>query len=351
MIDVGVIGTGGYVARELIEILLRHPHARIASLLSDSHPEGTPVSKIWPRFRGRIDAATTRKPDTAVNVAIISKPTNKAQEYTPTFLNENVRVIDLSARFRFKDISVYNKTYHENQQSEMFPQAVYGLPELYKNEIASAGLVANPGCYPVSVLLGCAPLFKWNLVDPRDMIVDSHSGISGAGKSTKSDTYLYVERGENITPYEVLTHRHTPEMEQELSLLCGSKVEISFVPHLAPMIRGMMSSIYLKPRGGDFSTLPDLQEVYDDFYKDKPFARVMPSGEPPSLSSVTETNFCDIGVFPFEEQNRIVVISALDNLGKGAAGQAIQNMNIMFGIDETSGLLGSPNGSSHNGTH
>ena len=340
MVNVAVIGTAGYAAKELIELLSGHPEAEIVTLVSESSLEGTDVGDIWPRFRGQLEIATTQRTDVSCDVAILAKPTGAAQKHTQRLNEDGVRIIDLSASFRLKDVTVYESTYNERHLCpDLIPDAAYGLTEFHRDEIAKARLVANPGCYPVSAILACAPLFTRKLVDPNDVIVDSYTGVSGAGRNVGDETYLYVERDENITPYKVLEHRHAPEMEQELGILSGQDVVAAFVPHLAPMARGIMTSVYLKPAAPSRVNLAQLRELYQSAYFDEPFVRLMPEGEPPSVANVVGTNFCDIGLFYSDRHGRIVVQSALDNLVKGAAGQAIQNMNVMFGLDETAGLL------------
>lgn len=347
MVKVALVGTAGYAAKEIIELLLAHPDAAIASLVSDSTPEGTDVGDVWPRFRNRLAMTTSRTVDSSCDVAIIAKPTGVAQERAESLHRQGLRIIDLSAAFRLQNVAEYERVYEEKHRyPDLVPEAVYGLTEIHREQIAPASLVANPGCYPVSVVLACAPLFRNNLVDPSDLIVDSYTGVSGAGKNVGDETYLYVERQDNITPYKVLTHRHTPEMEQELSALAGAPVVATFVPHLAPLARGIMSSIFLKPKSGSGMTLKKLRDLYESSYASEPFVRVMKEGEAPSIANVVGTNFCDIGLFFHERQDRIVITSAIDNLVKGAAGQAVQNMNVMFGLEETAGLLWTNNGAS-----
>ncbi len=338
VVRVAVVGTAGYAARESIELLLGHNEAEIVSLVSDSSPEGTAVADIWPRFRGQLDHKTAKSVDTSCDVAIIAKPTRASQEHALELRRSGIRVIDLSASFRLKDVTQFEATYKERHLCpELVPDAVYGLSELHRDEIGGAQLVANPGCYPVSVILACAPLLSNGLADPGDIVADSYSGISGAGRNVGDETFLFVERDENITPYQVMTHRHAPEMDQELSLLAGHGVLTTFVPHLAPIVRGIMTTIYVKPIAGR-TNARELRDLYANAYAEEPFVRLMPEGEPPSVANVAGTNFCDIGVFYSERHERIVVLSTIDNLTKGAAGQAIQNMNIMFGLDETTGL-------------
>lgn len=326
MIRVAILGAKGYVAEELIRLLLGHSEAEIHSLFSESEKEAKDISDIFPEFRKQLSMPVSNKPDDnlkSCDIAFVSKPDFQSEKWIPDLLGYGMRVIDLSAAYR-----------HSKDK------AVYGLTELYREDIKSAKLVANPGCYPTNVILACAPLLRSGLVDPSDIIVDSYSGISGAGTHKKEETYLYCERDENIVAYRVLEHQDVPEMEQELGILAGTDVTITFVPHLAPLKRGIMSTIYLKPKERVKITLSHLYDIYHSAYTGEHFIRIMKEGEPPALQNVVGSNFCDIGLFFSEKLRRIVVMSATDNLVKGAAGQAIQNMNVMYGFKETTALLG-----------
>jgi N-acetyl-gamma-glutamyl-phosphate reductase len=326
MIKVAILGAKGYVAEELIRILLRHPEVEIHSLFSESEKESRNISDVFPEFRKQLSMPVSNKADDnlkSCDVAFVSKPDFQSEKWIKTLLGYGMRVIDLSAAYRrSKD------------------EAVYGLTELYREDIKTAKLVANPGCYPVNVILACAPLLETGLVNPTDIIIDSYSGISGAGNHRTEKKYLYCERDEDIVAYKVLEHQDVPEMEQELGILARTDVTVTFVPHLAPLKRGIMSTIYLKPKEGARFSLSQLYDVYQRAYAEEHFVRVMREGEPPGLQNVVGTNFCDIGLFFSERLRRIVLMSATDNLGKGAAGQAIQNMNVMYGFEETTALSG-----------
>ena len=324
MIKVAILGAKGYVARELIRFLTGHPSVEIHSLFSESETEPRDIGDIFPEFRKQLSITVNNKPDSdlwSCDIAFVSKPDFQSEKWIPDLLNHGMRVIDLSAAYRC----------HKEQ-------AVYGLTEIYREDIRAAKLVANPGCYPVNVILACAPILRGGLVNLHDIVVDSYSGISGAG-SKKDGIYLYCERDENIVAYKVLTHQDVPEMELEMGALAKSGVTITFVPHLAPLMRGIMSTIYLKLREGERVTLSHLYDIYESAYAGEPFVRVMRENEPPALQNVVGTNFCDIGLFFSEKLRRIVIMSATDNLLKGAAGQAIQNMNVMYGLEETTALL------------
>ena len=344
MIKVGILGAGGYVAKELIGLLLNHPHCRIECFVSESSKEGEHVSSIFGIFRKQISDKTVTEMEALYNCDLVltSKPDYDSLRNIPGLYEKGLRIIDMSAAYRFKNAHVYETTYgREHTSKELLKEAVYGLTELYRDELKSTRLVANPGCYPISVILGCAPLFKEQLIDPEDIIVDAYSGVSGAGKTVEPHSdYLFCEMAENMRPYKICEHRHTLEMEQELGLLAQcNEVKMTFVPHLAPLKQGMLSSIYLRLEKNGVS-LNQLRDLYADFYKGDYFIRLMESGEIPNVSNVTGTNFCDIGIYADKRTSRVVVISAIDNLIKGAAGQAIQNMNVMFGIEETVGLVG-----------
>lgn len=341
---VAILGAGGYVAAELIELLLGHPQVEIHSLLSETVEEQD-IGDIFKRFRNRLSLTVVKNPDDKLwssDIAFVSKPTSGSMKWVPDLLKHGIRVIDMGAAYRLKNVGTYEETYEKHINPDLLKKAVYGLTEIYRESITTANLVANPGCYPVSVILGCAPLLKNGIVKPGEIIADSYSGITGAGKMNGSNgIYSFVERDEDVTAYSVLQHRHAPEMDQELGALAKEHIAISFVPHLVPIRRGIMSTIYLTLKEGEKTTslhLRDIRDIYEDAYAKEPFIRIMKEGETPSLQGVERTNFCDIGLFYNEKMGRIVVISAIDNLGKGAAGQAIQNMNVMLGIEETIAL-------------
>jgi N-acetyl-gamma-glutamyl-phosphate reductase len=259
-------------------------------------------------------------------------------EVVPTFLKLGKRVIDLSADYRLSDPAVYGAWYEPHLNPANLKRAVYGLPEVRRSKIKGAKLVANPGCYPTSIILGLAPLLKKGLIAPHSIIADSASGVTGAGRSAKVDS-LYCEVNEGFKAYGVGgLHRHTPEIEQELSLLAGEPLKITFTPHLAPMDRGILSTIYAAPKKG-LST-EKLVKLFREFYDGEPFVRVLPQGSLPSTAFVRGSNFCDIAPLVDQRTGRVIVVSAIDNLVKGASGQAVQNMNIVCGFPETMGLEG-----------
>jgi N-acetyl-gamma-glutamyl-phosphate reductase len=339
MLKVAIVGASGYTGVELLRILYCHPEAAVTCVTSEQSA-GKRISDVFPALRGRCDLVLENLEPVRVaeqaEFIFTALPHKAAMEVVPTFLRLGKRVVDLSADYRLQDAQEYEKWYEPHMSPGLLKKAVYGLPELKRARIAGADLVANPGCYPTSVILGLAPLLKKKLIDPATIIADSKSGVSGAGRSAKVDN-LFCEVNDGFKAYGVGgIHRHIPEIEQELSHLAGKKVVISFTPHLVPMDRGILSTIYAVP--AESATTADLLTVYNDFYKGEPFVRVHPEGSFPSTAFVRGSNFCDIGLTVDQRTGRVIVISAIDNLVKGASGQAVQNMNIMCGYPENMGL-------------
>ncbi len=337
MIKVSIVGASAYTGCELIDILLRHPEVEIVHL--GGRREGRPeISGIFPSLRGRCDMRlggpgpddAPEKPD----VAFFTLPHGISQQYVPEYLKAGVRCIDFSSDYRFADIGVYREHYGEHGDPQNVARAVYGIPELFRNRIKGADLVANPGCYPTSVLLGLAPLLGTGTIGAGNIVVDAKSGVSGRGNKPSPGS-LYCECNENITAYSIGAHRHAPEMEQGIRMLGGEGAGVLFVPHLVPMDRGILSTIYVgltedaDPAG--------IQSTMADYYAGEPFIRVLPAGRQPATKNVMRTNYCDIAVEPVGG-GRAVITSAIDNLGRGAASQAVQNMNAMLGLDEALGL-------------
>jgi len=339
MLKIGIMGSSGFAGEELIKILLAHPEVKITALAAKI--EKTHVSKMYPWANGMLDldsydmsAEEVAKITDAVFLAL---PHKISMDFAPCLLKQGRKVIDLSADFRIKDKAVYEKWYEiKHECPEYLKKAVYGLPELYRKDIKDADLIANPGCYPTSIILGCAPLLKKKIAETDYIICDSKSGVSGAGR-TPTQALMFTEIAVNsFRPYKVNFHRHMPEIDQELSSLSGAKVEVNFTPHLIPMERGILSTIYLKV-AKKINTKETLK-MYKDFYKGEYFVRVLEEGVLPDTKNVVRSNFCDIGIKAFPERSLVVVMTAIDNLVKGASGQAIQNMNIMYGFDEKTGL-------------
>jgi N-acetyl-gamma-glutamyl-phosphate reductase len=334
-IKVAILGGSGYTAIELIKILLRHPHAEITAITSrqDEH-----IADLHPSLLGRLDVRCEPfDPDKlkgkAVQAAFGCLPHGTSMESIPPLLERGIRVVDLSADYRLRDAAVYQEWYKEtHHDTANLAQAVYGLPEVYGDYINSAKLVANPGCYPQTAILGLAPLVAKGLIELSGIVIDSKSGVSGAGRTPKLN-FHFPECNESVTAYAVGTHRHTPEIEQSLSDIAGKPVSVIFTPHLMPMDRGILSTIYAIPtRAG---TEAELGELYRGYYANKPFVRVR--ANPPATKDTAHTNFLDLCVKVV--RGKVLVIAAEDNLVRGASGVAVQNFNRMFGFDERTGLL------------
>lgn len=341
---IAVIGATGYVGTEIVRLLSQHPDVEITALGSKSFA-GRKFSEIYPNYKNIIDMelmdididTLCEKSD----IFITALPHEASRDIIPELIKRGKRVLDHSAAFRFRKKEVYEAWYKTTHgMDDLLKDAVYGLPELYRDKIANCALVANPGCYPTCTILGLAPVIKNKLVHSDNIIVNAVSGVSGAGR--KSDlAYSFCEVDSNFKAYGVTNHRHTPEIEQELSILGDDKVQISFTPHLMPIKRGMMCTSYLNLKD-DIWTQESLYELYDKFYKDEFFVRVLTPGNVPETKNVAGSNFIDISVHFDKRTNKAIIISAQDNLGKGAAGQAIQCLNIMLGLDEKSGLCYPP---------
>ncbi|OQZ02110.1 MAG: N-acetyl-gamma-glutamyl-phosphate reductase [Candidatus Brocadia sp. UTAMX1] len=348
MLKVGIIGATAYTSLELIKILLRHPEVKI-TYLGVRRTDRPKISDIFPALKNLLDlpCETIEQKEVPENIdlAFITLPPTISMQYVPLFIQKGIKVIDFSADYRFRDKALYERWYKtQHADSKGIETAVYGLPELFREEIKSTALIGNPGCYTTATILALAPLLTKGLVFPDDIIVDAKSGVSGRGREPREDTH-YCECNENIEAYSVGGHRHSPEIEHILSIKTKQKVSIQFVPHLVPMNRGILCTVYVKPKHGittgkaGYLALSDndVHGLYKEFYSKEPFVRLKESNETPKTKDVTYTNFCDIATKVTE--NRIIVISAIDNLLKGAAGQAVQNMNVMFGFDEKMGLL------------
>ena len=338
MLKIGIMGASGYAGEELLRILLDHPEVQITAVAAKIDPVN--ICKLYPWLKGRLDLEcrdmSAEEVSKKCDMVFLALPHKASMQFAPIFLKKGLKVIDLSADFRIKDVNVYEKWYElKHECPEYIKDAVYGLPEFYRKEVKKADLIANPGCYPTSVILGCAPLLKKNLVDPDSIISDSKSGVTGAGR-VLAQALMSKEVENSFKPYKVNAHRHMPEIDQEIALMAGSKVSVNFVPHLVPMERGMMSTIYLQLKK-NISTSEALK-LYKDFYSKEYFVRVMDEGIFPDTKNVVRTNFCDIGCKVFPEKNLVIVVTAIDNLVKGASGQAVQNMNIMYGFEEKLGL-------------
>jgi N-acetyl-gamma-glutamyl-phosphate reductase len=336
MLPVAVVGATGYAGFEAIRLLLGHPHATPVYLASRRDPQPH-VAELWPSLASRIDM-NCRPIDVAAiadaaTAAICCLPHGVTQEYVAPLLAAGIRVIDVSADYRLKDPGTYETWYGKtHQDASNLKRAVYGLPELNRERIRTASLVANPGCYPTTAILAISPLLQAGLVELGSVIINAASGISGAGREPKPHLH-FPEMNENFTPYSVGRHRHTPEIEQVLSESAGAPVTVLFTPHLLPVDRGILETIYLRSKKS--VTAEQVAGVLGDAYGDEPFVRIRKG--PPSIKAVANTNFCDL--FGTVVGDHVVVFSVIDNLIKGASGQAVQNLNIMFGFPEEAGLL------------
>ncbi|OPJ61664.1 N-acetyl-gamma-glutamyl-phosphate reductase [Clostridium oryzae] len=339
MIKAGIIGSTGYAGAMLTWLIYNHPMAEVEFLNAHSNA-GSEYSDLYGNFQGFINEKTISMEQTEeklkdIDVLFISMPHGKSFEIVPKALALGVKVIDLGADYRIKNANTYQQWYNvEHTQRQLLQRAVYGLPEINKAKIKEAELIANPGCYPTATILGLAPLVKNNLIDINSIIVDAKSGVSGAGRGTNVAN-LFCECNESVKAYGIGTHRHTPEIEQALGELSGKQVLINFTPHLIPMNRGILSTIYGSLFDKNINE-QSLKDIYTEFYKDSPFVNLIDM--PPETRNVKGTNNCRIYLKKDVRTGRIVVVSVIDNLVKGAAGQAIQNMNLMFSIDEKTGL-------------
>ncbi|WP_300428220.1 N-acetyl-gamma-glutamyl-phosphate reductase [Thalassolituus sp.] len=338
MIKVGIVGGTGYTGVELLRILVNHPDVQLHVITSRSE-EGMRVDEMFPNLRGHTDLQFS-VPDAAVlgecDVVFFATPHGVAHALAEEILNTGARVIDLSADFRIQDVPTWEKWYGQPHGAPgILPQAVYGLPEVNRDAIREARLIAVPGCYPTSVQLGYIPLLEKGLLADQMLIADCKSGVSGAGRGAKVGSLL-CETSESMSAYAVAGHRHLPEIRQGLSRAAGGKdVALTFVPHLTPMIRGIHSTLYAHLPDADIS---ELQAMFEARYADEPFVDVMPLGSHPATRSVKGSNTCRLALHYHADTGQLIILSVIDNLVKGASGQAIQNMNIMFGLDEEAGL-------------
>lgn len=340
-LKIGILGASGYTGADLVRLLATHPNAEIRVLTANQHA-GKPMRAVYPHL-GALDLpdlVTWEEADWGgLDVAFCALPHGTTQEIVAR-MPRGLKVVDLSADFRLTDPEVYAAWYgHEHRALDLQDEAVYGLTELNRAAIARARLVACPGCYPTAALLALQPLVAAGQVSAEDLIIDAKSGVTGAGRKV-AQNLLFAEVGEGIHPYGVGTHRHAPEMEQELAKAAGAPVRLNFTPHLMPMNRGELVTCHVRLAGG--AGADDLRAALAERYADEPFVRVLPAGESPATRHVRGSNYAILGIFPDRIPGRAIVIAAIDNLVKGSSGQAIQNMNLMCGLDETTGLLQQP---------
>ena len=336
MIKVGIVGGTGYTGVELLRVLAAHPQVDLRVITSRSEA-GMAVAEMYPNLRGHVDIAFSL-PDieqlAECDVVFYATPHGVAMAGAGELLERGVRVIDLGADFRIKDIAVWERWYGmAHTRANLVEQAVYGLPELNREQIRTARLIACPGCYPTATQLGYLPLIEQGLIDTGRLIADTKSGVSGAGRKASVGSLL-CEASESLKAYAVAGHRHQPEISEKLSQVAGEQVGLTFVPHLTPMIRGIHATLYATLKGEP----GDLQALYEARYKDEPFVDVMPAGACPETRSVRGANTCRIAIHRPQGGDTVVILSVIDNLVKGASGQAVQNMNVMFGLDEQCGL-------------
>ena len=335
---VGIIGGTGYTGVELLRLLLLHPKVEVTVLTSQKYA-GIPINQVFPSLTGRFqlkceELSLDRMGD-KIDFVFAAVPHKTAMETVPLFYQQGKRVVDLSADFRFRDPEVYEKWYQKHTCPELLSDSVYGLPELHRKEIRGAKIVGNPGCYPTGALIPLIPLLKQKMISSENIIIDSKSGVSGAGRDVVLGS-LFCEVNEGVKAYKIFDHRHLPEIDQELSGLVQKKVEVTFVPHLIPMDRGILTTLYV--RLNRKMEAEEVLNILKEFYREEPFVRIYPKGKLPNTKDVRGSNYCDIGLNVGGPGDRLVVVTAIDNLVKGASGQAVQNMNIMLGYPETLGL-------------
>lgn len=339
MIKVGIVGGTGYTGVELLRLLAGHSDVRVVAITSRKEA-GMPVAEMFPSLRGSYDLCFSDPASAGLNqcdVVFFATPNGIAMEQAAALLEAGVRVIDLAADFRIKDVAEWERWYGmKHAAPSLIAEAVYGLPEVNREQIKQAQLIANPGCYPTAVQLGFIPLLKAGVIDPQFLIADAKSGVSGAGRKAEVHSLL-AEAGDNFKAYGVAGHRHLPEISQGLANVNNSPVGLTFVPHLTPMIRGIHATLY-----GRLSKDVDVQALFEQHYANEPFVDVLPAGSHPETRSVRGANVCRIAVHRPQGGDTVVVLSVIDNLVKGAAGQAVQNMNIMFGFPENRGLTSLP---------
>jgi N-acetyl-gamma-glutamyl-phosphate reductase len=340
ILRVAIAGASGYTGAELLRLLVRHPHVQVTALTAETHAH-QPISTVFPSLLGFCDL-TCRPLDPALlaaeaDVIFLALPHKTSAAVGEQLLARGARVLDLSADFRLKDPALYPAWYgYEHPVPRLLAEAVYGLPEIHGAALSGARLVAVPGCYPTSTILGLAPLLRAGLIDPATIVIDSISGVSGAGRKPELSTQ-FSEVNESLKAYGVAKHRHTPEIEQELSGLAGRTLTVTFTPHLAPLTRGILTTVTAALPGRQSTA--ELLAVYRKFYEGRAFVRVLPEGRLPETKHVLHSNLCDVGLVADARTGRVVVVSAIDNLVKGASGQAVQCLNHLAGLDERTGLF------------
>ncbi len=339
MIRAGIAGVSGYSGKVILDILLKHQDVRV-SYVAANNTQG-PLEEIWPDLRSRTELVCEKydvqKAKKACDVIFLALPHTESMNSVGALVKSGKRVIDLSADYRLQKPSEYKTWYGlEHKDPKLLSKAVYGLPELFRERIKTAQLIANPGCYPTAAILALTPLVSTGNDEIESIIIDAKSGVSGAGRKA-IPSLMFAEVNENFKAYKVLEHQHTPEINQCLSLVSSSPIDVTFVAHLIPNTHGILETIYVRLKSP--ISLHDVHSLYKKFYKTEPFVRILPVGVQPETKNVVGTNFCDIGMVVSSDQTMIVLTAAIDNLIKGASGQAVQNMNIMYQFNEMEGLL------------
>jgi N-acetyl-gamma-glutamyl-phosphate reductase len=339
MVKVGIVGGTGYTGVELLRLLAQHPHARLKAITSRKDA-GTRVSQMFQSLRGRVDLEFVEPADAdleSCDVVFFATPHGVAMADGPRLVEKGVKIIDLAADFRLRDLIEWKKWYKLDHSAQALnEEAVYGLPEIYRDRVRKARVVGNPGCYATAVQLGFLPLIEAGVIDPLHLVADAKSGVSGAGRKAEVNI-LFSEASDNFSAYNVAGHRHVPEIRQSLQEVARTPIGLTFVPHLTPMIRGIHATLYAR-----ITREADFQALFEKRYANEPFVDVLPPGSTPDTRSVRAANVCRIAVHRPNNGDTLVILSVIDNLVKGAAGQAVQNMNLMFGLDESAGLTQVP---------
>lgn len=340
MLRVGIVGARGYTGEELIKIFMVHPHVRL-TYLAATLDKPAPIGEVFPQFKNRVglmcEPFSVDKAAQKCDIVFLALPHTVSMDYVPKLVKKGKKIIDLSADYRLKNHGVYKDWYHKTHKDRKnLKRFVYGLPELYREKIKKASFIANPGCYPTASLLGIVPALTSGIVDPESIIVDAKSGVSGAGKKATLD-YSFCEVEGNFKGYKFEGHQHSPEINQELSKVSVSRVNVVFCPHLLPVDRGIYATIYMRLHK---ALAPEkVAQIYERFYKKEPFVRFKGLNRLPELKHVVHTNYCDLGLVVDPARRLVIAVTAIDNLIKGASGQAVQNMNLMCGFEETTALL------------
>jgi len=342
MIKVAIIGASGYTGCELMRLSVQHPHIELVAVSSEKF-SGKAVGEVFPSLGTTVKltfhALAEQEAMREADFVFSALPHSEAMGVVPHLIQQGKKVVDLSADFRLRTPDLYEQWYNKHTAPELLQEAVYGLSEIYREKIRGAQLVANPGCYPTAVLLSLIPAVQNKLIDLKSVIIDAKSGVSGAGRSPVLNS-LFAEANEGVKPYKIGTHQHTPEIEQELGLIANQQVSLLFTPHLMPMNRGILVTAYATPK--NMVAQQDIVNIYQTFYQNDKFVRMCPPDTVPSTHQVKGSNYCDIGIIVDSKTNRLILVAAIDNLLKGASGQAIQNMNIMAGLEEDSGITQLP---------